>query len=79
MCSYFLAWRIKRALPIIACTRSFLIRYLFHHPSGNILFALIDSAISKGYNAPKLGITHYSVAHYSSSLGHMTSALYLLW
>ena len=29
----FLAWRIKRALTIIECTGSFLLRYLNHHPS----------------------------------------------
>ena len=29
----FPTWRVKRALPIIACMRSFILRYLYHHPS----------------------------------------------
>ena len=59
----------------------FLISMMFYlNPLGSVnkLFSPISGAISQGYNAPKLGIAHSSGAQYSSSLGNMNSALYLL-
>ena len=59
----FLAWRIKHALPIITCTRSFILHYLSHHPSTNAKLSMFteDSSstilTNKGMDLGTCGLT----------------------
>ena len=51
----FSAWSVKHALSFILCTRYFIIRYLYQHPSGSCITTLVDPLVAMALGFLVLG------------------------